>query len=184
MKLRVLDNPEPAQRGRKPKWTEEKVDIICKAIAIGKSYKDAYTAARISYTAFYSHLRNDAEFLERVKKAEAEYQQWYDSQLVNDCKRSLLELVRGYEWDEVTTEKTTGKDGKESVTKTKTVRRKAAPNPTAIIFALCNRAPEEWSNKHIQELTGKVDVENKPSISLANVPDDLLAQVIESIKSE
>ena len=66
----------------------------------------------------------------------------------------------------------------------KVVHKKAAPNPTAIIFALCNRAPGEWSNKHIQELTGKVDVENKPSISLANVPDDLLAQVIESIKPE
>lgn len=184
MKLRALNPPEPAQRGRKPKWTQEKVDIICGAIANGKTYKDAFTMARISKAAFYNHLANDVDFQDRVKKAESQYQEWYDSQLVNDCKRSLLELVRGYEWDEVTTEKTIGKDGKESVTKTKTVRRKAAPNPTAIIFALCNRAPEEWSNKHIQELTGKVDVENKPSISLANVPDDLLAQVIESIKSE
>lgn len=184
MKLRALNPPEPAQRGRKPKWTQEKVDIICGAIANGKTYKDAFTMARISKAAFYNHLANDVDFQDRVKKAESQYQEWYDSQLVNDCKRSLLELVRGYEWDETTTEKTIGKDGKESVTKTKTVRRKAAPNPTAIIFALCNRAPEEWSNKHIQELTGKVDVENKPSISLANVPDDLLAQVIESIKSE
>ena len=170
--------------GRKPQWTDAKVEQMCKAIATGKSYKDAYTAARVSHTTFYKHFNEDVEFNAKIKKAEQEYQKWYDSQLVNDCKRSLLELVRGYEWDETTTEKTTGKDGKESVTKTKTVRRKAAPNPTAIIFALCNRAPDEWSNKHIQELTGKVDVENKPSISLANVPDDLLAQVIESIKSE
>lgn len=183
MKLRALNPPEPAQRGRKPKWTEEKVDIICGAIANGKSYKDAFTMARISKAAFYNHLANDVDFQDRVKKAESQYQEWYDSQLVNDCKRSLAELVRGYEWDEVTTESSLV-NGQMVETKRKVVRKKAAPNPTAIIFALCNRAPEEWSNKHIQELTGKVDVENKPSISLANVPDDLLAQVIESIKSE
>lgn len=179
-----MEANEPKTRGRKPQWTDAKVEIMCKAIANGKSYKDAYTAARVSHTAFYSHLNTDAEFIAKVKKAEAQYQDWYDSQLVVDCKRSLLELIHGYEWDEVTTETSPGKDGNGTVTKTKKVHKKAAPNATAIIFALCNRAPDQWSNKHIQELTGKVDVENKPSISLANVPDDLLAQVIESIKSE
>ena len=78
--------------GRKPQWTDAKVDIMCKAIAAGKSYKDAFTAARVGKTAFYSHLGNDANFAERVKKAEQEYQDWYDSQLVVDSKRSLLEL--------------------------------------------------------------------------------------------
>lgn len=170
--------------GRKPKWTDAKVEQMCKAIAAGKSHKDAYTAARVSHTTFYKHFNEDVEFNAKIKKAEQEYQKWYDSQLVVDSKRSLLELIRGYEWDELTTESELDKNGKMVEVKKKIVHKKAAPNPTAIIFALCNRAPDEWSNKHIQELTGKVDVENKPSISLANVPDDLLAQVIESIKSE
>ena len=168
--------------GRKPQWTDAKVEQMCKAIAAGKSYKDAYTAARVSHTTFYKHFNEDVEFNAKIKKAEQEYQEWYDSQLVVDSKRSLLELIRGYEWDETTTETSPGKDGKGTVTKTKIVHKKAAPNPTAIIFALCNRAPEEWSNKHIQELTGKIETETKSGISLQNVPDSLLAKVIEAIK--
>lgn len=179
-----MEQTEPKKKGRKPQWTETKVDIMCKAIANGKSHKDAYTAARVSHTAFYSHLNNDAEFIEKIKKAEQTYQDWYDSQLVVDSKRSLLELIRGYEWDETTTETSPGKDGKGTVTKTKVVHKKAAPNPTAIIFALCNRAPGEWSNKHIQELTGKIETETKPGITLANVPDNLLAQVIDAINGK
>lgn len=176
---------EPKKRGRKPQWTAEKVDIMCKAIAAGKSYKDAFTAARVGHDTFYRHLRDDSDFSDRVKMAEKQYQDWYDSQLVVDCKRSLLELVRGYEWDETTTETSNDKNGKQVVTKTKVVHKKAAPNPTAIIFALCNRAPGEWSNKHIQELTGKLTTEQTGSgISLANVPDSLLAQVIDAINGK
>ena len=178
------EQTEPKKKGRKPKWTDAKVEQMCKAIAAGKSYKDAYTAARVSHTTFYKHFNEDVEFNAKIKKAEQEYQEWYDSQLVVDSKRSLLELIRGYEWDEITTETATGKDGKETVTKKKTVHKKAAPNPTAIIFALCNRAPGEWSNKHIQELTGKIETESKPGITLANVPDNLLAQVIDAINGK
>lgn len=175
---------EPKKKGRKPQWTDVKVEIMCKAIAAGKSYKDAFTAARVSKATFYAHLANDSDFLDRVKRAEQEYQDWYDSQLVVDCKRSLLELIRGYEWDETTTETTPGKDGKGTVTKTKVVHKKAAPNPTAIIFALCNRAPDEWSNKHVQELTGRIETETKTNLSLANVPDELLGQVIDAINKK
>lgn len=170
--------------GRKPQWTDAKIEIICKAIAAGKSYKDAYTAARVSHQTFYRHLNDDREFFERVKRAEQDYQEYYDSQLIVDCKRSLLELVRGYEWDETTTESALDKNGKMVEVKKKVVHKKAAPNPTAIIFALCNRAPDEWSNKHIQELSGKIETETKSNVSLANVPDDLLEQVINAINAK
>ena len=171
--------------GRKPQWTDAKVEQMCKAIAAGKSYKDAYTAARVSHTTFFRHLNEDSEFCALVKKAEQEYQDWYDSQLVVDCKRSLTELVRGYEWDETTTESVTGKDGKTKITKTKVVHKKAAPNPTAIIFALCNRDPDNWKNRVAQDVNGKIDVEQKGSgVSLANVPDSLLAQVIDAINGK
>ena len=183
--MATKDKTEPKKKpGRKPQWTAAKVEIMVKAIAAGKSYKDAYTAARVSHTAFYSHLNNDAEFLARVKRAEQDYQEYYDSQLVVDCKRSLLELIRGYAWDETTTESAIGKDGKMVEVKKKIVHKKAAPNATAIIFALCNRAPEEWSNKHIQEISGKIETETKQAVSLASVPDDLLAQVIEAMNAK
>ena len=179
------EQTEPKKKGRKPHWTDAKVEIMCKAIAAGKSYKDAFTAARVSKATFYAHLANDSDFLDRVKRAEQEYQEWYDSQLVVDCKRSLLELVRGFEWDEITTESALNKDGKMVEVKKKVVHKRVAPSAPALIFALCNRAPEEWSNKHIQELTGKVATETAGSgISLANVPDDLLEKVIDAINGK
>lgn len=181
----ATNKTEPKKKpGRKPQWTDAKVEIMVKAIAAGKSYKDAYTSARVGHDSFYRHLRDDSEFSAKVKRAEQEYQDWYDSQLVVDCKRSLLELVQGYEWDETTTESALDKNGKMVEVKKKIVHKKAAPNPTAIIFALCNRAPGEWSNKHIQELTGKIETETKPGITLANVPDNLLAQVIDAINGK
>lgn len=181
----ATNKTEPKKKpGRKPQWTDAKVEIMVKAIAAGKSYKDAYTAARVSHTTFYKHFNEDAEFNARVKKAEQDYQEYYDSQLVVDCKRSLLELIRGYEWDETTTESALDKNGKMVEVKKKIVHKKAAPNATAIIFALCNRAPEEWSNKHIQEISGKIDTETKQTVSLASVPDDLLAQVIDAINGK
>ena len=180
----TIEQAEPKKKGRKPQWTDTKVEIMCKAIAAGKSYKDAFTAARVGKTAFYSHLANDADFADRVKKAEQDYQQWYDSQLVVDCKRSLIELVNGYEWDETTTEHALNKAGKMVEVKKKVVHKKAAPNPTAIIFALCNRDPEHWQNRVNNELSGKIETETKSNISLANVPDDLLAKVIDAINGK
>ena len=176
---------EPKKKpGRKPQWTDAKVEIMVKAIAAGKSYKDAYTSARVGHDSFYRHLRDDSEFSAKVKRAEQDYQEWYDSQLIVDSKRSLLELIRGYEWDETTTESALDKNGKMVEVKKKIVHKKAAPNATAIIFALCNRAPEEWSNKHIQEISGKLETETIQAVSLASVPDDLLAQVIDAINGK
>ena len=178
------EQTEPKKKGRKPQWTDAKVEIMCKAIAAGKSYKDAFTAARVGKTAFYKHLSDDVDFANRVKKAEQEYQDWYDSQLVVDCKRSLLELVQGYEWDETTTESALDKTGKMVETKRKVVHKKAAPNPTAIIFALCNRDPEHWQNRVTNEIAGKLTTEQKSDVSLVNVPDELLAQVIDAINGK
>ena len=179
-----IEQAEPKKKGRKPQWTENKVEIMCAAIAQGKSYKDAFTAARVGRTAFYKHLSEDADFAERVKKAEAEYQEWYDSQLVVECKRSLIDLVRGYEYDETTTETVPGKDGKKSIVKTKVVHKRVAPNPTAIIFALCNRDSEHWQNRINNELSGKVTTEAATKVSLENVPDELLGQVIDAINKK
>ena len=181
---KTKEQTEPKKKGRKPQWTDAKVELMCKAIAGGKSYKDAYTAARVSHQTFYRHLNEDSEFCERVKRAEQEYQNWYDSQLVVDCKRSLMELVRGYEYEETTTE--TGVDFRtgKPVTKTKVVHKRVGPNPTALIFALCNRDPEHWQNRVNNELSGKIETETKTSLSLANVPDDLLAKVIDAINGK
>ncbi len=179
----TIEQAEPKKKGRKPQWTDAKVEIMCKAIAAGKSYKDAFTSARVSERTFYYHLREDLQFSQLVKKAEQEYQEWYDSQIIVDCKRSLLELIRGYEYDEVTTETGTDLRGK-PVSKKKITHKKVGPNPTAIIFALCNRDPDNWKNRVNNEITGKIDTDSKQELSLKHVPDDLLAQVIDAINKK
>ena len=76
-------------RGRKSQCTPERIEIIAKAIKGGKSYKDAYTAAGISHTTFYKWLNENVEFADVIKKAEQEYNEWYNATIIQDAKRSL-----------------------------------------------------------------------------------------------
>lgn len=175
---------EPKKKGRKPQWTEAKVEIMCKAIAAGKSYKEAFTAARVGKTAFYAHLGNDANFADRVKKAEAEFQEWFDTQLVTDCKRSLTDLIKGCTQKTTKTRTYIDKAGKE-VTEITVEEKELPPSATAIIFALCNKDPEHWQNRVNNDISGKLTTENTGSgVSLANVPDSLLSQVIDAINGK
>lgn len=172
-----------APRKKREAWTEEKVDAICKAVAEGKTYESAYKAARISKAAFYARLKTNKDFQDRVKKAEQEFNEFFDANIVSISKRSLVELITGYEWDEITTETIPDKNGKKII-KTKKVHKKAAPNTTAVIFALCNRDPEHWKNRVEQEVTGKIETETKQTLSLANVSDELLGKVIDAINGK
>lgn len=172
-----------APRKKREQWSDEKVDIMCKAIAEGKTYESAFKAARVAKTAFYAHLKNDTDFKNRVKKAEQEFNEYFDANIVSISKRSLAELITGYEWDEITTETIPDKNGKKII-KTKTVHKKAAPNTTAVIFALCNRDPEHWKNRVEQDINGKIEAESKQTFSLANVSDELLGKVIDAINNK
>lgn len=169
-----------APRKKREAWTDEKVDIICKAVAEGKTYESAYKAARISKAAFYARLKTNKDFQDRIKKAEQEFNEYFDANIVSISKRSLAELITGYEWDEITTETIPDKNGKKII-KTKKVHKKAAPNTTAVIFALCNRDPEHWQNRIQQDINGKIETENKTQLDLSSVPDELLGQVIDAI---
>lgn len=172
-----------APRKRREAWTDEKVEIMCKAIAEGKPYDTAFKSARVAKSAFYAHLKEDADFKERIKAAEKEFNEYFDANVVSISKRSLVELICGYEWDEVTTETIPDKNGKKII-KRKVVHKKAAPNTTAVIFTLCNRDPEHWQNRINNEISGKVETETKQNISLANVPDELLGQLINAINGK
>lgn len=168
-------------RGRKSKYTPERVEIITKAIADGKTYKDAYTAAGIGKDAFYEWINDKPEFAEAVKKAEAIYTEWYNTTLVQDCKRSLRELVLGFDYTEIKTETAQTKDGKETITKTTKITKHVAPNPTAIIFALTNRDPDNWKNRQTTDINANVKAENTNKPDLSAIPDDLLEQVLNKI---
>lgn len=167
--------------GRKPKYTPERVERICKGIAEGKTEKDSCAAAGISVSQFHFWLNNRPEFAEAVKKAKQDYQDWLDKHLLEDAERGLMRLVCGEEYVETTTEYERI-NGELVVKKKKEVNKRILPNTTAIIFALTNRAPEKWKNRLSQDVNGKIQTESKSDVSLANVPDDLLEKVIESIR--
>lgn len=168
-------------RGRKPKYTSEKAAIICKAIADGETIQYACKKANISDDTFARWRANNAEFAEQLKRAEAEYNRWYSDELVRDCKRSLKTLILGSEYEETTVEYESDKNGNPRIKKQKTVTKRVMPNPTAIIFALTNRDPENWKNRQTNEITGNLKTESETKVDLSAVPDDLLEQVLNKL---
>ena len=128
--------------GRKPKYTPERVAKICNAIAEGKSEKDACLAAGITTTTFHSWTASKNEFNEAIKKAKAQYQEWFDKNLLESAERGLRRLIEGEEYIETTTEYENDGNGQPRIKKQKTVTKRIPPNTTALIFALTNRAPD------------------------------------------
>lgn len=168
-------------KGRKPKYTPERVTAICRAIADGETIQTACKRGGISDDTFMRWRANNSEFAQMLKRAEQEYNDWYNNELVRDCKKSLKKLVTGFEYDETTTEYERDKNGNPRIKKQKTITKKVAPNPTAIIFALTNRDPENWKNRQTNEITGNLKTESETKVDLSNVPDDLLEQVLNKI---
>lgn len=168
-------------RGRKPKYTPEKAAIICKAIADGETIQYACKRANISDETYKRWKDKYVEFRDAIKRAEADYNKWYTDELVRDCKRSLKTLVLGTEYDETTIEYESDKDGNPRIKKQKTITKKIMPNPTAIIFALTNRDPENWKNRHTNEITGNLKTETDANVDLSALPDELLEQVLNKI---
>lgn len=169
------------QRKKREAWSDEKVAIICKEIAAGKTYEQAYTKARVSKTPFYEHMKNDKNFKDAVKIAEQEFNEYFDANVVSLCKRSLTELITGYEYDEITTESYINAKTQKRITRTKKTHKRVAPNTTAVIFALCNRDPDHWKNRIDTEVNAKVEQETKTELNLKEIPDELLNQVLEIV---
>lgn len=167
--------------GRKPGCTPERIAKICKAIADGKTNEDAAKIGGIAEGTFYRWLDENNEFREAVQKAKAEYEDWMLNGILDSAKKSLKELVEGGEYEEVKTEYKTGRNDQPIIAKQTRTKKRIQPNPTAVIFALCNRDPEHWQNRVSNELSGKVTTESATELSLANVPDELLAKVIDLI---
>ena len=165
-------------------YTPERVAKICKAIENGETNETAAKIGGIAVSTFCEWQAKKPEFMEAVKRAKAAFEDWQLNGILDDARKSLKTLICGQEYEEVKTEYENDKNGNPRIRKQTRVTKKVLPNPTAVIFALCNRDPENWSNKHIQELTGKIETESKPGITLANVPDGLLAQVIDAINGK
>lgn len=171
-------------KGRPPKYTPERVAIIVNARRNGETYDIAAKRAGITTALLYRWKNQYVDFLEQVKKAEAEHEQRYINDLLASAKRSLGDLVRGFDVQETKTEYESDAQGNPKIKKQTTQTKHVAPNPTAIIFTLTNLEPERWKNRQTTDLTGKLETETKNDISLDKVPDDLLAKVIDAINEK
>ena len=174
------------KRGRKGKYTEKCVTIICEALENGESDKTACRLANIEEQTYYRWLKEKSEFSERVKKAKEAFIEWTNNGILEEARKSLKTLIMGQEYEEVKTEYESDPSNPDAprIKKQSRTTKKILPNPTAVIFALCNRDPDNWQNRITNELTGKVENETKTEVSLKNVPDELLAQVIDAINKK
>lgn len=170
-----------AKAGRPPKMTPERVAIICKSLASGDTIQTACKLGGISDDTYANWLRN-SEFSEAVKRAKKDFEEWEMNGILETAKRGLKKLLEGEEYEEVTTEYVNDDKGNPTIRKQTRKTKKIPPSATATIFALCNRDPDGWKNRISNEISGKIDTEAETNISLKEIPDDLLAQVIESIK--
>lgn len=166
------------------RYCPEIVEEIASYIEQGDSNINAAKKAGITEAAFYKWKKEHVEFVERLKKAEENYHNWELVGILADAKKSLKVLICGQEYEEVKTEYKSDENGQPVIKSQVRTTKKVLPNATAVIFALCNRDPEHWQNRINADVNSKVTAETKTDLSLANVPDDLLAQVIEAINGK
>ena len=172
--------------GRPPLYTPERVAKICEALERGETNEIAAKIGGISITQFYQWQSTKTDFAEAVKRAKAAFEEWQLSGILEDARKSLKTLICGQEYEEVKTEyeQNPKNPNEPRIRKMTRTTKKILPNATAVIFALCNRDPDHWQNRVTQDVDGKIEVEpNTKGVSLVNVPDELLAQVIDAITS-
>lgn len=162
--------------------TQEVADIIVESRRQGETYSIAAKRAGIALSTLYKWKTENMEFVERLKKAEEESNTKYVQELLATTKRSLAEVIKGYEVEETKTEYENDAHGNPRIKKQIISKRFIAPSATAIMFTLTNLEPEKWKNRQTTDLNGKIESDTKADISLENVPDELLAKVIDAIK--
>lgn len=170
--------------GRPTKYTPEVVNIIRESLAQGDSRQLACKKAGISDETLATWMRDNLEFLAVVKNAEDEFRNWEHTQLLASAKKSLRVLIEGQEYDETITEYENDGNGQPRIKRQTTKTKKVLPSATAVIFALVNRDPENWKNRINSEVEAKVQAQADNKVSLANVPDELLEQLVKAINGE
>lgn len=175
-----------AKRGRQPMFTPDRVAKICKAIENGETIETAAKIGGVVVSTFYRWMDEKQEFREAIKRAKEAFEDWQLNGILEDARKSLKTLICGQEYEEVKTEyeQDPKNPAAPRIKRQTRITKKVLPNPTAVIFALCNRDPENWQNRVTNDITGKIEAETKSSVSLANVPDALLEQVINAINSK
>ena len=135
----------------------DKAPIILELLSQGYSNKAAAEKAGINETTLYEWIATKPEFSKSFKEA----QQVGDKVRVNSVESALLDVARGFEYEEVRTEyesKLNPATGQYEPTIKKQVRpkKRVVPQTEAIKFYLTNKSPEEWKNRVEQNTTGNL----------------------------
>lgn len=138
------------------KYADVSAEVL-KLIAQGYSNKDAAEKAGIGERTFYDWMRDKPQFSQSVKEA----QRQGDLVRINSVEAALLDVAKGFEYEEVKTEyesQLNPNTGKYEPTIKKQVRTKkrVVPQTEAIKFYLSNKAPEDWKNRIEQNNTGNL----------------------------
>ena len=132
---------------------DQRADIL-NYIIKGYSQKEACKKAGIAEQTFYRWCDEDKEFRELVRNAQDEAR--ITKADVRAVEQSLLDVARGFEYEEVKTEyesrevlneQTGKKEFKPVIKKQVRTTKRFAPNIEAIKFLLTNRDPQNWKNR-------------------------------------
>lgn len=136
----------------KPK-EQERTDVL-NYIAQGYSQKEACAKAGIAEKTFYRWQDEDSQFRQLVRNAQDEAR--ISKADVRAVEQSLLDIARGFEYEEVKTEyesrevideQTGKKEFKPVIKKQVRTQKRVTPNVEAIKFLLTNRDPQNWKNR-------------------------------------
>lgn len=137
------------------KYSQKLADKIVEMVASGEhTIQDICKHVGISKAVYYKWREEKIDFIDALKSAES---QRLDN-LGELAKSGLALLLSKHEYEEVTTDYVDGKDGKPKIKSMKKVKKFIMPNPTAVIFTLKNREPQEWKDKQEIEYSGDISI--------------------------
>lgn len=144
---------------------DEKKAELLNHIAQGYSQEESFSKVGIGKTTYYKWLE-DAEFRDAVHKAQEEARM--NKADIRGVERSLLDIAKGFEYEEVKTEyesrevvdeKTGKKEFKLVIKKQVRTKKFVTPNVEAIKFLLTNRDPDNWKNRVDTKQMGRIDTD-------------------------
>jgi|1_EtaG_2_1085319.scaffolds.fasta_scaffold151235_2 DNA-binding XRE family transcriptional regulator len=142
-----------SKRGRRAKWDDDFVDIVCAAARQGYTEKQMSNMIGVSETTFNKWKREKPQFLQSLK----------ESKLKADMKvaDSIYKAANGYEYEEVH-ETSKNNDGKMLVER-KVVTKNVPIDVGAAKMWLYNRDPDNWKSKTEVEHTGEKVIKILPA---------------------
>lgn len=163
------------------RYSKKIVEDICNLVK-----SDSYTIAEIckmvgiSERTYYGWQSKNAEFADAIKKA----QYRFNEDMLAECKKSLVKLIRGYTIQEkkTVTADTGKKDENDKpivrVKEHSVVEKHFAPSLGAIIHFQTNRDPDNWKNRQDSNVSAEVSIKS----DLDKLSDAELEKIIDGDK--